>query len=338
MILQILHQLKFNRTSLAFIVILVFSVSCSDDESPGTTPTLEVADFNTTLEEEPETGDILGTIETTTNQENLTFTLTSTNPSGAVTVDHATGIIIVEDATLFDFEAISEITGTVTISAGDLSKMASISIKLSRLTDYELDVIEYFKEIALGFEFGGATEITRRWESDMKIFVGGSPTAAHLSELDDIIDEINGLTNGFTASIVSDTTQSNYYIYFGSGDDFGKIFPSASSLAESNWGLFFLFWNGSQQLIRGHMYVDIFRANSQEQLHLLREELTQSLGLAKDSDRYSDSIFQQAFSTKTTSYSQIDKDLIRLLYHADMSVGLTASTVDQRLRTILLNE
>ena len=40
------------------------------------------------------------------------------------------------------------------------------------------------------------------------------------------------------------------------------------------------------------MYVDIFRANEQGQLHLLREELTQSLGLGQDSEKYLNSIFQ----------------------------------------------
>jgi hypothetical protein len=86
------------------------------------------------------------------------------------------------------------------------------------------------------------------------------------------------------------------------------------------------------------MFVDTFRASLNEQKHLLREELTQSLGLARDSYLYSDSIFQQAFSTKVTKYAQIDKDLIRLLYHPEMSVGLNANQVDSILRKILQEE
>ena len=42
------------------------------------------------------------------------------------------------------------------------------------LTAYDESVIEYFNEIALGFEFGGASEVTRKWKNDMKIFVGGN--------------------------------------------------------------------------------------------------------------------------------------------------------------------
>jgi len=202
---------------------------------------------------------------------------------------------------------------------------------------YEESVIGYFKEIALGFEFGNASEITRRWEGPMKVYIGGQVTPGLLAETNKIINEINNLsTTEFEIKLVSDTLQSNFYIYFGSGSSYASIFPSLSDLVASNFGLFNVFWDGSDELIRGYMYVDIFRASVVEQKHLLREELTQSLGLAKDSDWYGDSIFQQSYTT-TTEYSKIDRDLIRLLYHPDMKIGLDHNQVDVVLRAILLN-
>ena len=85
------------------------------------------------------------------------------------------------------------------------------------------------------------------------------------------------------------------------------------------------------------MYVDIYRANTIEQRHLLREELTQSLGLAKDSFKYPNSIFQSSW-TQTLNYMEIDKDVIRLLYHPNMSTGLNALAVEDVLSNILLSE
>ena len=85
------------------------------------------------------------------------------------------------------------------------------------------------------------------------------------------------------------------------------------------------------------MYVDISRANLTEQKHLLREELTQSLGLAIDSQEYLESIFQSSWTT-TNEYAEIDRDLIRLLYHPDMEVGLNENQVDQVLREILMGK
>lgn len=173
----------------------------------------------------------------------------------------------------------------------------------------------------------------------MKIYVGGTASSELLLELDKIIGEINELsTTGFMIETVIDSLDSNYYIFFGSGNSYVDIFPSLSNLVESNWGLFTISWNGLNEINKGKMYVDIFRANETEQKHLLREELTQSLGLGKDSPRYSDSIFQQAFFTKTTEYAQIDRDLIRLLYHPVMRIELTKNQVAVVLTDILVSE
>lgn len=208
-----------------------------------------------------------------------------------------------------------------------------------KLTAYNASVVSYFKEIALGFEFGTASQITRRWEGNMKVFVGGKPTPELLTELNRIIVEINVLTTTkFVIESVSDTTQSNFYIYFGSGDSFARKFPAVSGYVATNVGLFSIFWDSSNELFRGYMYVDIFRANQTEQKHLLREELTQSLGLGKDSYLYPESIFQQSFSTKTTEYAKIDRDLVRLLYHPKMRIGLDRNEVDAALQSILLAE
>ena len=206
------------------------------------------------------------------------------------------------------------------------------------LDEYDFEVISYFKEIALGFEFGTSSEITRKWCSDLKIFVGGDISNDLNVELNNIVNEIRNLvTDNFSIQIVNDSSQSNYYIFFGSGDEYSKIFPSQANYVDSNWGLFSVSWNASNCLTRGNMYVDIYRANTIEQRHLLREELTQSLGLAKDSFKYPNSIFQSSW-TQTLNYMEIDKDVIRLLYHPNMSTGLNALAVEDVLRNILLSE
>ena len=203
------------------------------------------------------------------------------------------------------------------------------------LSEYETDLIDYFKDIALGFEFGITNNITRKWNSGMKVFIGGEPSFELLAEFEKIRAEINELTtDGFNVTVVNDSLQSNYYIFFGSGTKYAEMFPEESNLVNSNWGLFYLLWNSQNQFYSGHMYVDIIRANSMEQKHLLREEFTQSLGLARDSQLYMESIFQSNWTT-TIKYAPIDRDLIRLLYHPKMSVGLNEFEVDNALREIL---
>ena len=208
----------------------------------------------------------------------------------------------------------------------------------SELSEYKIDVIEYFKDIALGFEFGNASNVTRKWSTEIKVFIGGESSSELLTEFENIRTEINELaTDGFKIMVVNDSLQSNYYIFFGAGTKYAEMFPNESNLVNSNLGLFYVNWNGQNQFYSGHMYVDIIRANSIEQKHLLREEFTQSLGLAKDSPLYLESIFQSARTT-TTEYATIDKDLVRLLYHPDMGIGLNETQVDQVLTNILINE
>lgn len=206
------------------------------------------------------------------------------------------------------------------------------------LSDYEIKVIDYFKDIALGFEFGNASEITRKWNSEMRIYIGGKSNPGLLNELKKIRSEINELAkDGFKMTVVEDSLQSNYYLFFGTGLEYAQLFPSQSDLVDANWGLFSVFWDSQNYLTRGRMYVDIARADSIEQKHLLREELTQSLGLAKDSPQYQESIFQSTWTT-TNEFADIDRDLIRLLYHPDMEVGLNRIQVDTVLREILTGE
>ena len=208
----------------------------------------------------------------------------------------------------------------------------------SILSEYEIDIIDYFKEIALGFEFGNTSNITRKWNSEMKVFIGGEPSSELLAEFEKIRTEINELaTDGFKVTVVNDSLQSNYYIFLGLGTKYAEMFPDKSNLINSNWGLFYVMWNGQNQFYSGHMYVDIMRANSIEQKHLLREEFTQSLGFARDSQLYMESIFQSDWTT-TIEYAPIDKELIRLLYHPEMSIGLNELQVDNALREILSSE
>jgi hypothetical protein len=82
--------------------------------------------------------------------------------------------------------------------------------------------------------------------------------------------------------------------------------------------------------------LDIFRTQRDvERRHLLREELTQSLGLMNDTNDYPDSIFYQAW-TITTQYSEIDKKIIRLLYHQDIKAGMNRLQVEELIKTIAI--
>lgn len=202
-------------------------------------------------------------------------------------------------------------------------------------------VIDYFQDVALGYENGGASEITRRWGGPMYIFIGGDKENAFLREnVEEVVAIINQLaTNGFQIEIVQDSSFSNAYIFFGSPDAFGRLFPEVADKLSGNFGWFNVWWN-ADRLNRSRIFVNTVNASPAQQRSLIFEEIVQSLGLGKDSPKYPDSIFYEIPGNGgfAQQLSDLDRELIRLLYHPRMRIGLNATQVEALLREILTDE
>jgi len=184
-------------------------------------------------------------------------------------------------------------------------------------------VIDYFNEVVYGSEFSGGEAVVRKWISDIKIYVQGDAPEYLDMELDEIVRELNELVAPLKIKRVDSKSKANLTVFFGRGDDYARIEPRAKSHVAHNYGLFWVDWDKkSDALIKGSVYVDVFRAKSPRlQKHLLREELTQTLGIMRDSYTYKDSIFYQSNSL-VTSYSEMDKAVIKRLYSSHIKTGV----------------
>jgi len=168
----------------------------------------------------------------------------------------------------------------------------------------------YFDEIVYNTEFGGRRDAAYKWKVDLKIYIDGEKPEYLVQELKDIVSELNSIINPIELKIVSSKSEANYFVYFGSHEAFKTkydlLFPSR---LDHNYGYFEVYYDS------GNMYVDLYRTTDQEaHKHLLREELTQSLGLLNDSYDYPESIFYQGWTT-TTEFAPIDIELIDMLYN-----------------------
>jgi len=168
----------------------------------------------------------------------------------------------------------------------------------------------YYDEVVFNNEFGGRRETAYKWNEDLKIYIDGEKPEYLVQELKNIVSELNSIINPIELKIVSSKSEANYFVYFGSQEGFKSkydlLYPSR---LENNYGYFEVYYNS------GNMYVDLYRATDKDaQKHLLREELTQSLGLLNDSYDYPESIFYQGWTT-TTEYAPIDIELIDMLYN-----------------------
>ena len=184
-------------------------------------------------------------------------------------------------------------------------------------------VIDYFNELVFGNEFGKQNPNCKKWVSDIKIYTSGHCPDYLETELDSIIIEINQLITDIELIRVDDKNEANFQIFFGPAKKYIKIEPAAAPYVESNYGLFWIYWNNKNEIYKGSMYVDLERTKIIEaQKHLLREELTQSLGIMNDSNRYPKSVFFQDW-TRTTEYLEIDRQVIKILYHPKIKPNMT---------------
>lgn len=175
------------------------------------------------------------------------------------------------------------------------------------------EVIKYFTKVTGQSEYGEDIEDIVKWEKDIIIFVKGDKQPELINELDRIVKELNDLINPISIRVTNVESESNFLIFFGSHIDYPKYEPIAKNYVEGNYGLFVT--TGEPEIIKSTMYVDIYRTPTLNgKKHLLREELTQSLGLTNDTYDYKESIFYQGW-TETTEYSEIDKELIKMLYN-----------------------
>jgi len=213
---------------------------------------------------------------------------------------------------------------------------ALLSFRERSLTVYQKNVVQYFREIALGFEYGTASPVVRKWSSPMRVFVSGQCGQSNLAEVDRVIAELNALfTDGFHVERTTTNAGANMIMFFGSAEEFARLHPADATLANENSGLYRIFWNSRNAITKGHIFIKTTGTSLREQRSVLREELTQALGLGKDSERYAESIFQSAFTTPV-QYAPIDRELVRILYHPRMLAGLTAEQADDVAETIVL--
>jgi len=195
---------------------------------------------------------------------------------------------------------------------------------LPLLTTDETRVVEYFKEVALGFEYGDNSQVVRKWNSDMLVYMSGNTDSVLQAELATITDDLNALfTDKFHMSITHDSIRANFIIYTGGHQHYGDLFPQDAQGAVANAGLFRVYWDSLDVIISGHAFIDTDRiVDPVIRKHLLREELTQALGLGRDSYRYQNSIFQQDW-TQVTEFSELDRTLIYLLYNPLIRPGMS---------------
>jgi len=182
------------------------------------------------------------------------------------------------------------------------------------LNDFSKEELEYFYEIAFYREFRAGSVPLFFWKRDVRVRLNGEWTHSDSIELVKIVRELNELIDAINIQIVE--KNANLEIHYLKLLDFYQ-FPRYRSgnrgFFSVRRGLFGLFPSG---------FILIDKSQSVNvRNHILREELTQSLGLMNDSWKYSESMFYKGW-TSTTEFADIDKKLIQLLYNYNLPYSM----------------
>jgi hypothetical protein len=193
---------------------------------------------------------------------------------------------------------------------------------------YSASALDYFSAIALSPEYGdGAGEI-RKWATDVRIAVHGDPTDEDLATLDDVVADLNALIGPIEVEVVR--SKANADLYFAPESEFSEIAPEYVPV---NMGFFWTWWDQDGGITRARLLVSTTDITQTERDHIIREEVTQSLGLMNDSYTYEDSMFYQGW-TSPTKYSALDESLIEMLYLPEITPGMPATEALAVLRGV----
>lgn len=220
-----------------------------------------------------------------------------------------------------------------------LASSCSNDEEAPQLTLFQETAIDYLEDVALGFESGGS-QIVRKWFGSYRLFVDGNPSPEISQELEAFVEELNSILGGnLEVRFVDDEVSSNATLLFGPLQDFRSANPDITGVSSNNFGFFWI--NARFGRIEGaRLWVDNQRPSFDQMLSTMKEEVVQSLGFGRDSPRYPESIFYETANDGgfATELSDLDREIIRLLYHPDVRLGMTAVQVREAITLIYQEE
>ena len=188
----------------------------------------------------------------------------------------------------------------------------------SNSNNFTKEEIEYFTDIALGAEFGDAIPVIKKWTENVRIKIDGEPTEEDIQTINNIVSDLNEHIATIIIKLVD--KNENLTITFSPESEFNSL---DQNYVPTNYGFFWALWHDDNLVIYdASILISSADITQQERSHLIREELTQSLGLMNDSNKYKDSIFFQEW-TDVIEYSEIDRAVIKLLYLNKINPGMS---------------
>ena len=189
-------------------------------------------------------------------------------------------------------------------------------------------IFDYFMEIAFGVEHGEPRDSILKWIGPLKIYPYFA-NAQDVAVLQEVIAELKVLT-GLDISLVEEESKKNINVLFLPVSEFPEYSRDVSEVMYLNpRGYVNVSASDSSEIYRCQILIDSQQPDS-IQSHVVREELTQCLGVLNDSFSYPGSIFND--SSNETIYAPIDVAIIKMAYWNAIRPGMSKADVESLLQ------
>lgn len=213
---------------------------------------------------------------------------------------------------------------------------------------YELELINYFKSVALQAEHGDNTNRIIKWRKPMFLYVvKDGDYERQTIVIKNTIEKLNELvSDGFKIELTEDSEKCNALLYLCEKEkvaqlapNFFKKFNDDISYEISGYADIQFYWD-NYNIYKASIYIDP-QDSMEIQEGIILEEITQSIGLPNDPESHPNSVFYEHKSDGDfiiKEYSRLDKDVIKLLYHPRMKPGLNSKQAERMIKKILKNK
>jgi len=193
------------------------------------------------------------------------------------------------------------------------------------------DVICYFNEVCLDSEFvnSGDPSKVQKWTAPIKYRLDGNYTAEDEQLLQDLAAWLNGVEGFPGMEIASSYAAANMAINFCAAEKFADILgPEYTGMdgAVTYW------YDGRNQI---YDCTICYREDMERNLKnsVILEEVYNGLGPVQDTLLRPDSIIYQHYA-EPQALTEIDKLIIRLLYHPEIKCGMDAAECEAVIREL----
>ena len=201
-------------------------------------------------------------------------------------------------------------------------------------------ITQSFHEVALGSEYGKGDYRISKWVKPINIFVQHDIGDSHLQNqlVDAHIQHLSSITQ-LTIKRVSTIAQANLKFFF---TDQKNLLPlitkhSGSAVAKVNTTktcIANISLNQKAQVRSAQIYIPVdFAYRKGKLVACIVEELTQILGLPRDSEK----VYPSIFNDKSTDdlLTGLDETLIRILYSPKIKAGMTKNSLSKVLVSVI---